>query len=566
MRRMMYLFRLIFLIPLLSGTAVLAQTHAERYMVSSAHPQATEAGLEILRAGGSAIDAAIAVQLVLTLVEPQSSGIGGGAFLMHYGAAENTIDTWDGREAAPAAAQPNLFMAADGTPMRFYDAVLGGRSVGVPGVLRAMEAAHKAYGRLPWPRLFEPAIKLATSGFSVSPRLAAAIRADAERLRRDAATRNYFLRHDGTPIPAGTRLSNLTLADTLRAIASGGADAFYRGEIAADIVAKVRSDENSGLLTIDDLTAYEARRRPPVCAPYRGMRLCSMGPPSSGGIAVLQILGMLEHFDLSQLPAGSADAAHLLAEAGRLAFADRNLYLADADFVPVPVAGLLDPAYIMLRAQQIDRDSTIERPRPGNPPWRRLEQAPQPENPENGTSHISVVDADGNAVSMTTTVEDSFGSRLMVRGFILNNQLTDFSFRPDVAGRPIANRVQGGKRPRSSMAPMLVFDSEGALSLVIGAPGGARIIGYVVQALVGVIDWQLDPQSAVGQPHVGVTGTDEVELEAATAAAALKARLEALGHRVVVREMNSGLQAIAVNPDTLQGGADPRREGMAAGD
>ncbi len=544
----------------------LAQVRADRQMVAAAHPLAAEAGLEMLRAGGSAVDAAIAAQMVLTLVEPQSSGIGGGAFLMHYAADGRTVTSWDGRETAPAAARPDLFLAADGTPLRFYDAVLGGRSVGVPGAVRMLEAAHRAHGILPWARLFEPAIRLAGEGFRVSPRLAAAVAADAERLRRDATTRAYFFLPDGRPIPEGLMLSNPPLATTLRAIAAEGADALYRGPIAADIAAKVRSDPNPGLITTDDLAAYEAKRREPVCGPYRAVLVCSMGPPSSGGVTVLQILALLGHFDIAPLDPAGTDAAHLIAEAGRLAFADRNQYLADADFVSVPVRGLLDGAYLTGRAQLIDRDRTLAAPRAGNPPWRSGRLAPHADGVENGTSHLVVVDAAGNAVSMTTTVEDAFGARLMVHGFILNNQLTDFSFRPVLDGRPVANAVEGGKRPRSSMAPAIVIDAERRLVLAVGSPGGARIIGYVAQALVALIDWRLDPQAALALPHVGTLGS-AVELEDGTGAASLRTALEARGHQVVVREMASGLQAIAVLPEGgLAGGADPRREGVAMGD
>jgi len=538
---------------------------ADRHMVAAAHPLAAEAGRQILRDGGSAVDAAVAMQMVLTLVEPQSSGIGGGAFLLHYDAASRVVTTWDGRETAPAAARPDLFLAADGTPLRFYDAVLGGRSVGVPGTTRMLEAAHRAHGKLPWAQLIEPAIRLATEGFRVSPRLAAAVAVNAERLRRDPGARAYFFLPDGRPIPEGLMLANPALAETLRAIAAEGADALHRGPIAAEIAAHVRSDPNPGLMTTDDLAAYEAKPRAPVCGPYRTVIVCSMGPPSSGGVAVLQILTLLGHFNMAALAPDSTDAAHLLAEAGRLAFADRNQYLADADFVPVPVRGLLDPAYLTVRAQLIDRDRALSTPRAGNPPWRSGDLAPHADGVENGTSHFAVVDDAGNAVSMTTTVEDAFGSRMMVRGFILNNELTDFSFRPEIDGRPVANAVRGGKRPRSSMAPAIVLDRDGKLLAAVGSPGGARIIPYVAQALVALIDWRLDPQAAVSLPHV-VTLGGPVELEADTGAAALKPALEERGHQVIVDAAESGLQVIAVTGEGLAGGADPRREGVALGD
>jgi gamma-glutamyltranspeptidase/glutathione hydrolase len=449
--------------------------------------------------------------------------------------------------------------------MGFHEAAVGGLAVGVPGAIAALEAAHRAHGRLPWDTLFAPAIALAEQGFTVSPRLAAAIAADRTRLVRDPAARAYFL-PDGAPLQAGHVLRNPPYAETLRAIASLGAAALREGPIAEAIVAAVRGAEwNPGTMTAADLAAYRPVQRDPVCVLYRAWRVCGMGPPSSGGIAVGQILGLVSHTDMVSLDPRGADAAHWLAEAGRLAFADRNLYVADADRVRVPVRGLLDPAYLTSRAQLIDRDRANPSPRPGNPPWRDAALAPDETVREHGTSHISIRDAAGNAVSMTTTIEDVFGARVMAAGFLLNNQLTDFSFRPEIDSRPVANRVEPGKRPRSSMAPTMVFDPQGELRVILGSPGGARIIGYVAQTLIAILDWAMDPQAAIALPRV-VTVGPEIELEADTDAAALKEALEARGHRVTVRALPSGLHAIVVTARGITGGADPRREGVALGD
>ena len=539
---------------------------AERHMIAAANPYAARAGLEILREGGSAVDAAIAAQMVLNLVEPQSSGIGGGGFMLAFDAGDGRLRAYDGRETAPATATPELFIGADGAPLGFYDAVIGGRSVGVPGLVAMLEDAHRRHGRLSWSRLFEPAIVLAEQGFPISPRLHALI-SEAPGVDRYADARAYFFTADGAPKPIGARLANPALAATLRAIAAGGAEAFYRGAIAADIVAAVRGAEgNPGLMTLDDLAGYDAKELDAVCRPYRQWRICGMGPPSSGGVTTLGIMGLLEGFDLAALAPGSAEAVHLISEASRLAYADRARFLADSDFVAVPVRGLLDRTYLAGRAAVIDPARSMGEAAPGAPPYSDgALGADDPGTERFSTTHISVVDADGNAVSMTTSIESAFGSRLMVRGFLLNNQITDFSFRPAVDGMPVANRVAPGKRPRSSMAPTLVFDADGRLMLVVGSPGGSRIIGYVVQTLIAVLDWGLDVRRAVALPH-HTNRNGPVDLEQDTALAALEAALVDRGHEVRVRPLTSGLHAIAIVPRGLEGAADPRREGVALGD
>ena len=548
-----------------SGYASKEAVHARRFMLAAAHPLAVEAGYSVLKRGGTAIDAAVAVQMVLNLVEPQSSGIGGGTFILHYSAADAKLAAYDGRETAPAAARGDRFIGADGRPLRFLDAVVGGKSIGTPGVLRALELAHQRHGKLPWRELFEPAMRLARDGFPLSPRLHLLL----ESVRpppRDSALRDLYYRDDGSPKPVGTLLKNTALADTLRRIATQGANAFYSGEIAHDIAEKVRTAPNPGDLSENDLAQYRAKQREPVCAPYRQWKVCGMPPPSSGGVAVLQVLGILQRLAPDSVPSYSVPATHLIAEAERLAYADRERYLADSDFVPVPLAGLIAPEYLATRAALVRANRSLGRAPPGKPPGAPLAELADDAALElPSTSHFSIVDAEGNAVAMTTSIEFAFGSRQMVRGFLLNNQLTDFSFIAERDGKPVANRVEPGKRPRSAMSPTMVFGRDGKLVLILGSAGGSAIINHVVKTLVAALDWNMDIQQAIALPNFG-SRNGPTELERGTAAAAWAASLKALGHEVRLIDMTSGLHGIERTRDGWSGGADPRREGAAKGD
>ncbi len=537
---------------------------ADTWMIAAANPWAVDAGARVLADGGSAADAMVAVQAVLGLVEPQSSGLGGGAFLVWYDATSGEVTTLDGRETAPLAATPRLFQDADGEPLGFFDAVVGGRSVGTPGTPRLMEEAHRRWGSANWGGLFEDAITLAEDGFPVSPRLAELVAGDAERLQRFPETAAYFF-PEGIPVAVGESLTNPAYADTLRQIAMRGSDAFYTGPIAEDIVSAVRNaPANPGVLSTLDLGIYDVIERPAVCVPYRAHEVCGMGPPSSGALTVGQILGMLDRYEVAELGPDATEVWRLIGDASRLAFADRGRYMADSDFVPVPVEGLVAPDYLDARAALLDTDAALPEVTAGSPEFDHALLWADDESIEfPSTSHISIVDAEGNALSMTTTIENGFGSRLFVRGFLLNNELTDFSFRTHSDGVPIANRVEPGKRPRSSMSPTIVM-SDGAPSLVVGSPGGSRIIGYVVKTIVAHVDWGMDVQQAVAMPHL-VNRFGTYDLEAETDAEALGAPLEELGFEVNPRALTSGLHAISVG-DGLLGGADPRREGIALGE
>ncbi|WP_170984150.1 gamma-glutamyltransferase [Rhodoligotrophos defluvii] len=536
-------------------------------MVATADKRASEAALAVLAEGGSAVDAAIAAQLVLGLVEPQSSGIGGGAFLLHWTAASGRMDAYDGRETAPASARADLFLMPDGQPMAFMDAVVGGRSVGVPGIVRMMWMAHQAHGRLPWSRLFAPAVTLARDGFAVSPRLAEAL-AEARPLLEDPAARAYIARPDSSvpdgflPVGPGTQLTNPAYAETLERIAEQGPDGFYQGPVAEAIVAAVRSHANAGGMTLQDLEGYKAVRREPVCRPYRSYEVCGMPPPSSGGLTTLMILGMLEHYRLGTLQPMGVTALHLLSEASALAFADRDRFMADADFVPVPMEGLLDRRYLAERAALINPGRSLGKAQAGAPPG-AVAQAEGLDRGRAGTSHLTIVDAEGNVVSMTSSIEGPFGAHIMAAGFFLNNELTDFSFAPSRDdGTPVANAVAPGKRPRSSMSPTIVLDEHGRFFAALGSPGGSRIIGYVVETLIALLDWKYSMQGAIDLPRV-LDRNGPVELEGRTDIVRLAPALEAMGHEVITRLLASGLQGIARGEDgRLSGGADPRREGV----
>jgi gamma-glutamyltranspeptidase / glutathione hydrolase len=540
---------------------------AERHMVVAANRYAAEAGREMLRAGGSAADAAIAVQLVLNLVEPQSSGLGGGAFLLYWDAGKSELKAFDGRETAPASARPDRFLV-DGKLMPFTAAVRSGLSVGVPGIARLMGTIHARYGRLPWARLFEPAIRLAQEGFEVSPRLHALLRAAGPDSFTPAA-RRYFFTATGSAWPVGHILKNPELASTLKRIAAEGARGFYEGPVAEAIVQAVADAPTApGGMTLQDLAGYTVKERATVCIDYRGDKVCGVGPPSSGGPAVAQTLGLLEPFDLGKGRAAALQpqAMHLIAEAENLAYADRSRYLGDPDFVTIP-DGLLDARYLGERRTLMDPLRAMARPQPGVPPGASRQSFGRDAPRERaGTSQISIIDDDGNALSVTTTIEGGFGSHIWAAGFLLNNELTDFSFVPvDADGKPVANAVAPGKRPRSSMAPTIVFDTAGRVMAVLGSPGGGRIPLYVLKTLVAIIDWGLDAQAAADLLNFGSQGDGfEIELDGAAIWPALA--LRALGHQIVPSDLTSGTHVIVRRGAKLEGGADDRREGAALGD
>ncbi len=538
---------------------------AEKFMISAANPLAAQAGYDVLAAGGNAIDAMVATQLMLGLVEPQSSGLGGGAFLVYFDANSASVTTFDGRETAPFAATPTLFQDEQGEKLKFWDAVVGGRSVGTPGTVKLMYETHQQLGSMEWAALVQPAIELAEAGFPVSERLNQLISNDTERLSVHPDTKAYFFDADGNPHPVGHSLKNQAYADTLRAIAERGADAFYTGPIAQAMVDKVQSAGNPGKLSMADLSQYSIKEREPVCVSYRNHDVCGMGPPSSGALTVGQILGLVEPYDIAAMGATSVESWRLIGDASRLAFADRGRYMADSDYVPMPTEGLLGPAYLAERSALLSGDVALESVEPGEPEWDHAMLLADDESIEfKSTSHFSIVDADGNAVSITTTIENGFGSRLMSGGFLLNNELTDFSFATHKEGIPIANRVEPGKRPRSSMSPTIVLKNNKPY-MVVGSPGGSRIIGYVAKTIIAHLDWGMDVQEAINLPHA-VNRFGTYDLEEDTGSTSLAIELEALGYEVKVRGLNSGLHAIVIDDGKLMGGADPRREGVVLGD
>lgn len=539
---------------------------AKSFMISAANPHASRAGYAILERGGSAVDAAIAAALMLTLVEPQASGIGGGGYMLHWSQTKKTLEAYDAAVVAPKAVKPDHFLDSDGDPVKRSKAGFGGRTVGVPGQLRLFAEIHAKHGKLPWQDLFQPTIALAEKGFAVSPRLHKQTHGKRKKFTDPTAT-SYFLDADGEAWPAGHRLVNKPLADTLRQVAERGVDAFYTGAIAQDIAAAVtKASEHPFPMTAEEIAAYRIKPHAPICTTYRQHRVCGVGPSTTGGLTVAMTLHLLAPFDLAGLGPNSPDAVHLFLEASKLAYADRSHYIGDPDFVPVPTAGLLDQAYLAERARKIDPSSSMGRPQPGLPPMRKaLNHAPDdtPESPS--TTHLTAVDKDGNAVSFTTTIGRGFGSGIMTRGFLLNDQLIAFSFRPTKDGDPVANAPAGGKRPRSSMSPTIIFRPDGRVRLVVGSPGGTRIIGYVTKTIVAVLDWQMDIQSAISLPHFAAR-TRRAELEKDTLATRFAEGLEDKDHSVKVRHLTSGLHGIEIMPDgTLVGGADPRREGIALG-
>ncbi len=548
-------------------TAQVTETVAKHHMIAAANPHAAQAGLDMMRAGGSAVDAAIAAQLVLGLVEPESSGIGGGAFMLVYNPKTRKTTSFDGREQAPASATPTMFLDAAGQPRAHFDPIPGGLSVGIPGVVRMLALAHKKYGKLPWAKLFDPAIRLAEKGFPVGPKMVRQIKAMQSRVSDMPDIRARFFHADGTPLAEGETYKNPEYAATLKKIAKDGPDAFYKGEIAQAIVDAVHhAPKNQGGMTLADLAGYRARERAPVCGDYRQYHLCSMGPPSSGGIAVLQMLGMLQRFPSEQLTPGTLSGAHLFAEASRLAYADRAQYLGDPAFVNVPIAGLTDKGYIASRAALIDPAHDMGTAVAGDPPEKHAALSPQVSPVLHGTSHMTIVDDKGEVVAMTTSVEFIFGAEIFAKGFLLNNTLTDFSFQPVRDGKPVANAPAPGKLPLSAMSPTIVFDKDNRFLVSVGSPGGPAIIDYVAQTLVGILDAHMSPKDAISMPReINMNGI--TLLEKGPGAETLAAQLTAMGHTVQVPEVEgSGLHGIMRVKNGYIGAADPRRDGIALGD
>ncbi|WP_066477299.1 MULTISPECIES: gamma-glutamyltransferase [unclassified Sphingomonas] len=531
-------------------------------VVASADPRATEAGRDILRQGGTAADAAMAMMLALTVVEPQSSGFGGGGFIIHHGGKTGLLESIDGREKAPAAARPDRFLTPDGKPMGFRQAVPGGLSVGVPGNIRLAAMTHAKWGKLEWRALFQPAIKLAEDGFEVTKPLNGAAGYFPELWKNFPDIAALYLGPDGKPLPVGTRIRNPALAKFLRDIAEGGPDAFYTGPNAQAIVdAVTKAPANPADMTLADLAAYQAKERPPVCGGYRGYTVCGMGPPSSGAITILQMLGMIERFDLNRLGPKSPVAWHVLGEAMQLAYADREMYLGDRDFVDVPIAGLIDPGYLGKRSKLIAERRALNDYQPGTPPGARPRTlAVQAETP--GTTHFVAVDRDGNIASMTSTVEGPFGSQLIANGLVLNNELTDFTYVPERDGAPVANRVEGGKRPLSSMSPTIVYDRAGKPVLALGSAGGKRIIMHVMKTLVGVLDFGLSAEEAMALPNL-YFGGGKLLIEDNELGKQLAPEIARLGQDTQASDLGSKLTVLQRGPDGWRGAADPRSIGTA---
>nr|WP_136252319.1 gamma-glutamyltransferase [Ningiella ruwaisensis] len=541
---------------------------ADNFMVSAANPHATKAGVKVLKQGGSAIDAAIAVQAMLTLVEPQSSGIGGGAFILYWDNESKQLHTYDGREVAPKNITPDVFFK-NGEVMSWRESVVGGKSVGVPGVLKALDLAHQKHGKLKWASLFADTIALAENGFEVSPRLAGLLARDLHPAVNEFAQTSQYFKPNGEFLKAGQIRKNPALASTLKEIAKQGADYFYSGPLAEKIAEAVRlAPTNPGMMSTSDLRNYQAIERLPMCNGYRTHTVCGMAPPSSGGVSVYQILHGLSQFELSKYEPDSLEFVHLFSQASALAFADRSVYLADLDYLGLSAQPLVADDYLKARQSLIGLDKSFSQAMPGEP-YKAYALTPAKDDAYelNSTSHIAIVDAKGNAVSMTTSIEFMFGSGIMVEGFMLNNQLTDFSLSPEKDGQLVLNRAQPGKRPRSSMSPTMIFDEAGELSLVIGSPGGSRIINYVAQAIVNVLDYNMDIQEAISFARF-TNRNDYTALEKGSGLEPLEAPLTELGHDVRIIDLNSGIHGIQIDTetDTLIGGADPRREGLASGE